>query len=75
MTGTVGAPKSKIDYLALASTAGKSVTGALQGLGGGVGGALGNILGATPAATTNQPAANQSPVDSVIKGLFGPKKK
>jgi uncharacterized protein involved in outer membrane biogenesis len=75
MTGTVGAPKSKIDYLALAGTAGKSVTGALQGLGGNVGGALGNILGTTPAATTNQPAATQSPVNSLINGLFGPKKK
>jgi hypothetical protein len=76
MTGTVGAAKSKIDYLALASLAGKSVTGAAQGLGGGVGGVLGNILGTKPAAaTTNQPPATQSPVNSLINGLFGPKKK
>ena len=75
MTGTVGAPKTKIDYLALAGTAGKSVTGAVQGLGGSVGGALGNILGTKPAATTNQPPATQSPVNNLINGLFGPKKK
>jgi hypothetical protein len=75
MIGTVGAPKTKIDYLALAGTAGKSVTGAVQGLTGNVGGALGNILGTKPAATTNQPAATQSPVNSLINGLFGPKKK
>ena len=75
MTGTVGVPKSKIDYLALASTAGRSVGSALQGLGGGVGGVLGSILGTTPAGTTNQPATNQLPVNNLIKGLFGPKKK
>ena len=75
MTGTVGAPKSKIDYLALASAAGKGVTGTIQGLGGNVGGVLGNILGTKPAATTNQPPATQSPVNNLINGLFGPKKK
>jgi hypothetical protein len=75
MIGTVGAPKSKINYLALAGTAGKSVTGAVEGLGGSVGGALGGILGAKPAGTTNQPAASPSPVNSLINGLFGPKKK
>jgi hypothetical protein len=74
MTGTVGVPKNKIDYMALASTAGKSVGGALQGLGGNVGGVLGNILGTKPAGTTNAPATNQSPVNSLIKGFFGPKK-
>jgi hypothetical protein len=75
MTGTVGAPKSKIDYLALAGTAGKSLTGAGGALGGSVGGVLGNLLGTKPGGTTNQPATNQSPVDGLIKGLFGPKKK
>jgi hypothetical protein len=74
MTGTVGVPKNKIDYMALASTAGKSVSGALQGLGGNVGGVIGNILGTTPAGTTNPPASNQSPVNNLIKGFFGPKK-
>ena len=75
MTGTVGAPKSKIDYVALASAAGKGVTGNIQGLGGNVGGVFGNILGAKPSATTNQPPATQSPVNNLINGLFGPKKK
>ena len=75
MTGTVGAPNPKIDYLALAGTAGKSLSGAVQGLGQSVGGALGNILGTTPSATTNQPPASQSPVNSLINGLFGPKKR
>jgi hypothetical protein len=75
MVGTVGAAKTKIDYLALAGTAGKSLTGAAEGLGGNVGGVLGNILGTKPAGTTNQPAASQSPVNNLINGLFGPKKK
>lgn len=75
MTGTVGEAKTKINYLALAGLAGKSVTGAVQGLGGSVGGTLGNILGIKPATTTNQPPATQSPVNNLINGLFGPKKK
>jgi len=75
MIGTVGAAKPKIDYLALAGTAGKSLTGAAEALGGSVGGTLGNLLGTKSVGTTNQPATNQSPVDSLIKGLFGPKKK
>ena len=75
MTGTVGAPDKKINYLALASLAGKSVTGAVGGLGGNVGSTLGNILGVQPGATTNQSPASQSPVNSLINGLFGPKKK
>ena len=75
MIGTVGAAKPKIDYLALAGTAGKSVTGAVQGLGGSLGGALGGLLGTKSAGTTNQPATNQSPVNSLLNGLFGPKKK
>jgi uncharacterized protein involved in outer membrane biogenesis len=74
MTGTVGGPKNKIDYMALAGAAGKSVTSAVQQLGSSIGGALGNILGTTPAATTNQPPASQSPVKGIINNFFGPKK-
>ena len=33
---------------------------------------LGSLLGGTP---TNAPASNQSPADSLLNGLFGPKKK
>jgi hypothetical protein len=75
MTGTVGAPKSKINYLALASVAGKGVTETIPGVGGKVGGVLRNILGTTPSATTNQPAATQSPVNNLLNDLLGPKKK
>ncbi|MCX6928492.1 MAG: hypothetical protein NT154_35585, partial [Verrucomicrobia bacterium] len=75
MVGTVGAAKPKIDYLALAGTAGKSVTGAVEGLGGSVGGAIGGLFGTKSGGTTNQPATNTSPVDGLLKGLFGPKKK
>ncbi len=41
--------------------------GLLQGLGG--------LLGNSTSAATNAPATNQAPVDSLIKGLFRPKKK
>jgi len=75
MIGTVGAPKSKIDYAVVASLAGKSITGAGQSLGNTVGGTLGNLLGTSPSSTTNQPAQKQSPVNSLLNGLFGPKKK
>ena len=75
MTGSVGVPKSKIDYLALASTAGKSVAEAIQGRGVNLGGVLNSFLGTTPAGSTNEPATNQSPVNNLIEGLFGPKKK
>ncbi len=75
MTGTVGEAKTKINYLALAGLAGKSVLGAGQGLGGSVGGAVGSILGVNPATTTNQAPASQSPVNSLINGLLGPRKK
>ena len=39
------------------------------------GGVLDSILGTKPAATPNQPPANQSPVNSLIDSFFGPKKK
>jgi len=73
MEGTVGVPKNKINYLALASLAGKSVTGAIQGLGGNVGGTLGNILGVKPAGTTNGPASNQlgGKVGGLLQGFLG----
>jgi hypothetical protein len=66
MQGTVGAPKSKIDYLALAGTMGKSVTGAVQGLGGNVGGVLGNVLGST--SSTNQSGSKAS---GLLQGILG----
>jgi hypothetical protein len=75
MSGTVGAAKTKIDYVTLAGTAWRSVSGTNQSQGGGVGGLLGNLLGAAPAGSTNQSATNQSPVNSLIEGLLGPKKK
>ena len=50
MKGTVGAAKTKIDYVALAGTAWRSVSRQpIEVQGGGVGGALGNLLGKTPA--------------------------
>jgi uncharacterized protein involved in outer membrane biogenesis len=66
MEGTEGAPKNKINYLALAGTFGKSGLGAVQGLGGNVGGVLGNILG-TPSAT-NQ---SGSKVGGLLQGILG----
>ena len=41
--------------------------GLLQGIGG--------LLGNSPPAATNAPATNQSPADSLLRGLFRPKKK
>jgi hypothetical protein len=41
--------------------------GLLQGVSG--------LLGNSPSAATNAPTTNQSPVNSLINGLFGPKKK
>jgi hypothetical protein len=75
MQGTLGEPKSKINYLALAGAVGQGLGGTVQGLGGTVGGVLGNILGTPSTGTTNQPATNASPVDSLIRGIFGPRKK
>ena len=46
---------------------GGRASGLLQGLGG-------VLKNSTPAAT-NAPATNQSPVNSLINGLFGPKKR
>ncbi len=72
LTGTVGVPKPKIDYVALAGT----VTSAVQGLRDSGGRSKGNAQGTQPAATTNQPPATQSPsIDNLINGLLGPKKK
>ncbi len=65
MEGTVGAPKNKINYLALAGTMGKSVTGAVQGLGGNVGGVLGNVLGST--SSTNP---SGSKVGGLLQGIL-----
>jgi hypothetical protein len=75
MSGTVGAAKTKIDYVTLASTAWRSVSGTNQNQGGGVGGLLNSFLGTTPAGSTNRAATNQSPVNNLIEGLLGPKKK
>ena len=47
--------------------AGGKAGGLLQGMGG--------LLGTNPPGATNAPATNQTPVDSLIKGLFRPKKK
>ncbi len=66
MEGTVGAPKNKINYLALAGTLGKSGLGAVQGLGGNVGGVLGNVLGTT--SSTNQ---SGSKVGGLLQGILG----
>jgi hypothetical protein len=66
MEGTVGVPKNKINYLALAGTLGKSGLGAVQGLGGNVGGVLGNVLGNT--SSTNQ---SDSKVGGLLQGILG----
>jgi hypothetical protein len=65
MEGTVGAPKNKINYLTLAGTMGKSVTGAVQGLGENVGGVLGNVLG--PTSSTNP---SGSKVGGLLQGIL-----
>jgi hypothetical protein len=104
MKGTLGNPKTDINYVALASAVMQGVGGktgqaggALQGLGsllsggtntasssstnqsgGKVGGLLqgiGGLLNNSAPAATNAPATNQSPVNNLINGLFGPKKK
>jgi hypothetical protein len=46
---------------------GGKADGLLQGIGG--------LLGTSPSGASNAPATNQAPVDSLIKGLFRPKKK
>jgi len=100
MKGTVGAPKTDIDKMALvgmvAQGVGGKAGGLVQGLGGLLGGSstpsavtnaaaaktnsllqnLGGLLG-KPAASTNSPSAptNASPVNDLLNGLFGPKKK
>jgi uncharacterized protein involved in outer membrane biogenesis len=104
MKGTLGNPKTDINYIALASAAMQGAGGeagqaggALQSLnslltggtnttsgsstnqsGGKAGGLLqgiGGLLNNSAPAATNAPATNQSPVNSLIDGLFGPKKK
>ncbi len=70
MEGTVGAPKNKINYLALAGTMGKSVTGAIEGLGGNVGGVIGNILGTKSTTNTNQPATNSVACEESAQGAL-----
>jgi hypothetical protein len=104
MKGTLGNPKTDINYVALASAAmqgagGKAgqAGGTLQSLnsllsggtnttsssstnqpGGKVGGLLqgiGGLLNNSAPTATNAPATNQSPVNNLINGLFGPKKK
>ena len=73
MEGTMGVPKNKINYVALAGTLGKSGLGAVQGLGGNVGGVIGNLLGATPAGTTNSAATNQpgGKIGGLLQGILG----
>jgi hypothetical protein len=74
MRGTIGEPKADINKLALAGTVVKSVTGFVPAAEKTAGGLLGNILGTKPAGTTNAPAS-PLPVEGLLKGLLGPKKK
>ena len=81
MRGTVGEPAPQVNKLALAGAVLKGVGGAVPGSGGLLQ-QLGGILtgsgaaatNAAPNAQTNPPAANQSPVNDLLNGLFGPKK-
>jgi hypothetical protein len=75
MRGTLGEPKADINKTALAGTVLKSITGFVPAAGKTGGGLLDSLLGTQPSGATNRPATNQSPVDSLIKGLFKPKKK
>ena len=74
MRGTVGMPKADINKLALVGTTVKSITGFVPAAGKTAEGLVEGLLG-TKSSGTNQPATNQSPVDSLIRGIFGPKKK
>jgi len=75
MRGTVGEPKADINKLALAGTAVKSITGFVPAAEKTATGLVESLLGTKSSGTTNQPATNQSPVNSLIRGIFGPKKK
>ena len=85
MKGTVGDPKSEINKVALAGTAFKTIGGVVSGFGGKSGGLIkgvGDLLTGTrsttnaqPATGTNQPEANQSPVNDLLNQLLRPKKK
>jgi uncharacterized protein involved in outer membrane biogenesis len=70
--GTIGQPKSKVDYVALAGAVGKSVTGFVPAAGQTASGLLGNILGTKSTTATNAPAStNQPPAKSLLKGFLG----
>jgi len=86
VTGTIGNPKEKINKGALLGTAlqqlGGNIPGVnkqagslIQGLGGLLTGRQPAATNAPPNGNTNQPPANQSPVNSVLDQLFKPKKK
>jgi hypothetical protein len=80
MKGTLGNPKSHIDKTALAGAVleglGREAAQAGSGLFQGLAGTPGNRPPATnaPAASTNAPATNQSPVRNLLNNLFGPRK-
>ena len=74
MKGTLGNAKADINKVALLSAVlqgvggkGGQASGLLQGVGG--------LLGNNAPAATNAPATNPSPVNSLLNGLLGPRKK
>ena len=87
--GTVGDVKTERKDSVLAGMALKGAAGAASGTVGNILNSVGGLLGGgtksantnaatgtnTPSTSTNAPAQNQNPVDNLLKGLFGPKKK
>jgi uncharacterized protein involved in outer membrane biogenesis len=76
--GTVGKPQPDINKLALTGTVLTGVGTRIQGGGGilqGVGSILSGQQRGTANTATNAPATNQSPVNSLLDGLLGPRKK
>ena len=80
LTGTIGNPDKRIDKVALVSMTAQGITGAVPGLNQtagdvvqGVRALLGPSTNST-AANTNNPGA-QSPINNLLNGLLGPKKK
>ena len=89
--GTLGAVKAEKKDSVLAGMALKGIGGAIPGSGtvGNLLNNVGGLLGGgtksagtnvppgtnTSSTATNAPAQNQNPVDNLLKGLFGPKKK
>lgn len=86
LKGTLGEPSADVNTRALVGTAlqqfGGQIPGVdkktgnmLQGLGGVLSGGGGGGAGTNAPVDTNAPAATNRPVENLIKGIFGPRKK